>query len=1311
MKENKKSNNSNFKYENYKKQFNDTLTAISNWKYIGLKEELEDIFNFENNEFLLFMNFSKLITLNIDLNYNDNKKIINNINKTRINIKNDNNNFYNHLFKIILHFHIFLLEKIAKNELNQTNHILTQNIFFIFKLYKEKLLDIKKIILYFNTVIYFINNKKTNSDKNIKIKIIILTELLIEKYFSSFLTLLFDINNKDDIILFFQYMLYALDLLNSHDFKNCFNIQIITRTKIIENFMRILLDSFNYNLNIEIYNNYKEKLINCFANIYKNNMDYFNFFESLIIQNKKSFYNLVNFTIRKELIQKDIYIQNFYIELLEKIFSLENNLRNDKNILYNYFLFNGYNSKMTFNLNEFSLNNSLIIFSFKLLIDIPEQNANIFPLIIFQSQEGIKITFKLYIEKENDKYKLNIYQEKGDKKKKNITLEKVGNIQLDINYIISIKILNRKISIYIIKLNEKNEKYFEEFDFFEVKNNTPILLKIGNDEENNEYFKGYIGTFIVMKNIEVKKNCKIEDFINYILGLKNLYSYFPFFLSNSSIYNLEEALFFSSNKEENEFNEIKKFLVNNIEKCNFEIYLSPKMMGIYYSLLFKNENKENCYLTEVPNITNSQKYKIINLNISLGTKSKIFDVFLRNNGFDYLILILEYYYHFFKLLESERDKFEFDLNNNEYRNIINKSIKNVILIINKYYTYYKCIIPNSKKYKTLFRNLHEILKLKNKGIFSSIFNDLFGFYIELNNELEILRNQMYKNIQDSNFIEYEKTLFNFSKGLMDIFFNYELYINIQEKYILNSLFLNTKSILNNYNNNYDFDKTFPFEEGFIFKLLNFAKCIENEFTNDYKNQNNIISSYFDLIKIYLESLDKKEINENNFRMIFKYVLINFRDNLDVIINILFFIYENNTENYIFGEEVIDILETFDKKPDKEAKSKENNDNNNPMDIDLIIFPFLLTSSFISNSKKIVNYLNSKLEKFIITKNSISNIITELKKNFEQFLIYKQTTENNTYNLNIKKMNLFGNIFDFIINLFNLIINNKKNKNISEENKNQSENIDNKDFLELLDFLFDLNNILKDDLIKKRNNINYIYCVLNFLIFFYRIINFESKILLYSDIKFTKLLIEVVDLCKNYYIINCGHFFKFKISNREYQKTIIEIIYELSINYFFNDENSVECYNILLDNYNFTFYDRQFLDNDKKSIFYVNDYLSFIIDTKKFKTNDNDLKYKIKTLKQYNEYFNNYEKFNGNMVTYFLNIIMESKEKINGEKNFKYAPSTKLSQFLDDLFNLMLEEHTNLYKISRKYFFHKFSPFYSTELIKYIKENYIKKKKL
>ena len=445
-------------------------------------------------------------------------------------------------------------------------------------------------------------------------------------------------------------------------------------------------------------------------------------------------------------------------------------------------------------------------------------------------------------------------------------------------------------------------------------------------------------------------------------------------------------------------------------------------------------------------------------------------------------------------------------------------------------------------------------------------------------------------------------------------------------------------------------------------------------------------------------------------MIFKYVLINFRDNLNVIINILFFIYENNTENYIFGEEVIDILETFDKKPDKEAKSKENNDNNNFMDIDLIIFPFLLTSSFISNSKKIVNYLNSKLEKFIITKNSISNIITELKKNFEQFLIYKQTTENNTYNLNIKKMNLFGNIFDFIIYLFNLIINNKKIKNISEENKNQSNNIDNKDFLELLDFLFELNNILKDDLIKKRNNINYIYCVLNFLIFFYRIINFESKILLYSDIKFTKLLIEVVDLCKNYYIINCGHFFKFKISNREYQKTIIEIIYELSINYFFNDENSVECYNILLDNYNFTFYDRQFLDNDKKSIFYVNDYLSFIIDSKKFKTNDNDLKYKIKTLKQYNEYFNKCEKFNGNMVTYFLNIIMESKEKINGEKNFKYAPSTKLSQFLDDLFNLMLEEHTNLYKISRKYFFHKFSPFYSTELIKYIKENYIKKKK-
>ena len=80
---------------------------------------------------------------------------------------------------------------------------------------------------------------------------------------------------------------------------------------------------------------------------------------------------------------------------MDKIFSNEKNIINDKNIEENYFLFNGYNSKMTINLNEFSLNNSLIFFSFQLSKDVLNQTENKFPLIIFLTQNEIRIIFKL----------------------------------------------------------------------------------------------------------------------------------------------------------------------------------------------------------------------------------------------------------------------------------------------------------------------------------------------------------------------------------------------------------------------------------------------------------------------------------------------------------------------------------------------------------------------------------------------------------------------------------------------------------------------------------------------------------------------------------------------------------------------------------------------------------------------------------------------------------------------------------------------------------------------------------------------------
>ena len=202
-----------------------------------------------------------------------------------------------------------------------------------------------------------------------------------------------------------------------------------------------------------------------------------------------------------------------------------------------------------------------------------------------------------------------------------------------------------------MQLNGKNQKYFEEIEILEIDNDKPVL-KIGHDDKNNEYFKGYIGDFIILKNLEIKKHVNVNDVINNILDLKSLYKFFPLFFSDSSIYNFDEVIFFSCNKEEKEFNNIKNFLCNNIENLKCEIYLTPEIIDVYYSLFWKNPNEENYILPEIPNVTLGKKYKIINMNISLAKISSIHNDFLRNNGFNYLILIYEYYYHFFKLLFS-----------------------------------------------------------------------------------------------------------------------------------------------------------------------------------------------------------------------------------------------------------------------------------------------------------------------------------------------------------------------------------------------------------------------------------------------------------------------------------------------------------------------------------------------------------------------------------------------------------------------------------------------------------------------------------
>ena len=165
-------------------------------------------------------------------------------------------------------------------------------------------------------------------------------------------------------------------------------------------------------------------------------------------------------------------------------------------------------------------------------------------------------------------------------------------------------------------------------------------------------------------------------------------------------------------------------------------------------------------------------------------------------------------------------------------------------------------------------------------------------------------------------------------------------------------------------------------------------------------------------------------------------------------------------------------------------------------------------------------------------------------------------------------------------------------------------------------------------------------------------------------------------------------------------------------FFLNNKNSNICYSKLIEEYNSIFYDRRFSDV-RQTIFYVNDRLKYILKKDFSKLNDNSLHIKLKQLKKYNEeYFIKENKFKGNMVTYFLCLIVENQKKINELKEYTIfiSPISRFIDFFDEMISIMLQEHSILYNLDKKYFFNKNSYNYPKDILHYIKDKYIKKKK-
>ena len=1346
-----KLNFSQEKYSDFKSNLNEIINLLSNSKFIEYGKEIKDLLIINKDKekeylcaYLFYMNYSKLLILNIEFDFLDDNNIFNELNK--IKLFSDKNNYSNDMFILMFYLYLYILVEIetkflciSKNsrreilnnnnvkQINRLYHILRQIIIIIIKLYEKKIYSLQYFLILIDSLVIFINKNKIFDDKYIKLKNIILFELLFECYGNIIKIILNNSSaNKEEISMLFNYILKCLQ---SNELNSNYNFLILSNSKAVHELITILLNNINYKENIDIYNKYKNEMINWFANIYKNNTFTSNFFELLINQNKNSFINLVNYKTRKENIIKDIYTQNFYISLLYKLFSNEKLINNPKNKSLdiappeNSFIFNGYNSKIVFQLNKFSLENSLLLFSFQLNDELIKNNSSdILPLIIFESNSP-SMRIKIFIQRENNINKIIISQEKkSDKNPKLIGFDKIENILPNKNYYVGVKFKDKSVVLHVKSVDKKNLKYYEEekeINNFKIHS---AQMEIGCDIKNNKYFKGYIGSLIIINNIKVKHNVNPECVVSSILELKDYYKLFPYIVGRISVdFDLNNYFYFFDNKEENKIKVLISFFKKNLEDFGCSLYFTPEILNNYYPLLIEQQGTP---LPSIPNIADSQNFNIIKeINVSITKLNCLSIEFQKNNGFDIFCLLYEYYYQLFTIMIENESEFNLDLKDTGLENVIIEIINNTLSILGNY-SDYKIIINNLKSFKNLYKNLFETLKQINKksniiiqNISKILYEIILGFKSE---SIDFQKQLLYV---EANYLSYwnqiKAILFPFVEGLNDMLYAPDLFQNFENDGYINMLFILTRTFFLNYSEDKTPNKILPFKDTFFYKILGFVKILENLFTAEYrKNKNKSIDSFFNLFKSFFAAIIKEKNSFIYFRQLIPFCVINYENNLIITFNFLKFINEMLWQNYSLDNKEIEILLNYHDK--LKEKTTENSDKKLIDEINSTITCILL-KKYLFNSLNDTN-INSDLliDEYINSALVLTEVVNEIRKILEklfkigidEFKTINPSIKNNQNNA-FNFMDFFWKIFIFIINILKSLLN--KIENLPEKEEETEEGETQEDILnQSFQQIFDLLNYIKDLLlyVSKDNRINLskIYCAFNYIKFYHYIIFNEIKIFHISDKKtFTDNLIEVIKACSELNLLNCNQLFKIQVENKECLKTLIEIIFEIYMNFILKEEGTNECFKILLLKFDDIFYDKQFKSDTKYSIFYANDYLRYLLTQKKLKEKNESILRKYKHIVFFNnEIFRTEEKFEINFSTHFLSLILENEKLIQNNQNLDNRLVPRFNTFMEQLFLTVLQEHKNLFNIDKKFFFKASLNIIYNEQINYIRDKYIKK---
>ena len=958
-----------------------------------------------------------------------------------INVKNLMKLYAYWHFYILIIFYEILDEKdiknISGNSLNliDVENILYQNNIKIINLYKSKSITTADLFIFLYIYLFFLEyiTKFNFNEKNLKITNNILFSLffdLLEKIgkdiFSNQNSLELE-ELKNDVGLYFSF----LDEIKNNEFiNNDYNIIILLGGNIIQNFMMNLLKNINPKTLENAYPSYSFRLTDFFANFLKFRFNKCKLMDFMLNNIKIALINLKYFDTENDRILNDLFIHNFQSDLIQKIFSYE-----DKKIYhpnFNSFLFNGNNSKISFNMNKMSLDDNLILFSFLIKSNFNDKNSfnERQPLFGFFNNNG-ECVFKAFLKRKeqnetdrgDSKIKMNKKVQYSLIIKFNNKIERIINefnyLEPNITYLVCFHLNYSFINIKLYPINGMNSKIFPIQ--IETKNNLEeqnLILNIGFDNSNNKnnFLSGYIGYFHIFKLFNINKN-KIDyennhNIIDRILLLKEYYKYIIFYLKDPELENNSEIsidyLKFFKNKNDNakadiNFEYIKKECKNNY-KCI--LFLSPELFKL--SNIRENDNIKNFIIPTIPGICEKQKEFIINeINITFVRFENSKEIFLMKNGLKLFCLQFEYLFQFAKyynLFLNDKDKIlvelSFEDNKESCLKLIKSIINNILLLLSKY-----IIDLRINKFFTELKQIFSILIAAIKSLSSidciidSIFHQLSSIFIIICEQIVLTFNFNYeegKKLYEEN--DDIKFLVSFRDSIIDILLSKELYTLCKNSKFMESLFDKVFSTIES-NNAKDICSSNP---NIFKKVLSFVELVSDhliKFQPDWKNKLKekkgsitFLNSFIRLIK-GLITRKKHKIKESiPFKLLVSYCL---KDNsIDDFKNYIFFplIKDLINEGYSLDEnDISDLIKYFNDVIGTEVS--ENFQENEKFELSKLIISILFKSIFERNNKKNFNYFCSEIKQLDLNDALFKYIINEILDIF-------------SYNMDINTMHAF-----------------------------------------------------------------------------------------------------------------------------------------------------------------------------------------------------------------------------------------------------------------------------------------------------------------